>query len=226
MPTSNPFISLFGRSPFKPLQQHMRTVTECAALVPALLQALIDGDAQGMEAVAQSILTLEEKADEIKNSMRAHLPKSLFMPVDRRDLLEVLSLQDTIADSAQEAAELLRLRPMPVPEAMAQPLLAFARQCVEACRQAEMAIEELDELVEMGFSGRELARVMAMVDQLAETERQADVMRNELFRALFTHEEVLGAVSVLFLHRLIEWIGKLADGAEKVGDRLRLLLAR
>jgi hypothetical protein len=30
----------------------------------------------------------------------------------------------------------------------------------------------------------------------------------------------------MFWYQLIEWIGDLADYAEKVGDRLRLLIAR
>jgi uncharacterized protein Yka (UPF0111/DUF47 family) len=36
----------------------------------------------------------------------------------------------------------------------------------------------------------------------------------------------MSPVSVIFWYQLIEWIGDLADYAEKVGDRLRLLIAR
>jgi uncharacterized protein Yka (UPF0111/DUF47 family) len=30
----------------------------------------------------------------------------------------------------------------------------------------------------------------------------------------------------MFWYQLIQWVGNLADNAEKVGDRLRLLIAR
>jgi hypothetical protein len=36
----------------------------------------------------------------------------------------------------------------------------------------------------------------------------------------------MSAVSVMFWYQLIIWTGDLADYAEKVGNRLRLLMAR
>ena len=45
-------------------------------------------------------------------------------------------------------------------------------------------------------------------------------------RKLFRHEDSMSPVSVMFWYRLIQWIGDLADFAEKVGDRLLLLIAR
>ena len=116
MAGSNPFASLFGRSPFKPMQEHMRVVRKCAAQVTKLFEALCKGDQEKVEAVKERIFELENEADAIKNELRAHLPKSLFMPVDRRDLLEVLDLQDSIADTAQDIAGLLVERKMEVAE--------------------------------------------------------------------------------------------------------------
>ncbi len=50
MKSTNPMAALFGKSPFKPIQEHMRIVTECVAEVPALFQALMDGDQAKLEA--------------------------------------------------------------------------------------------------------------------------------------------------------------------------------
>ena len=94
MKTTNPMAALFGKSPFKPIQAHMRVVMECVSEVPALFQALVDGDQSKLEAQKNLIFEKEQAADEIKNQLRGQLPKSLLMPVDRRDLLEVLDLQD------------------------------------------------------------------------------------------------------------------------------------
>lgn len=226
MRSTNPIAALFGKSPFKPLQQHMRIATECVAEVPALFQALIDGNAAGVEAQKDKIFTKEDEADTLKNDLRDHLPKSLFMPVDRRDLLEVLSMQDSIADTAQDIAGLLVERKMEVPPGMAEPLMKLVARCVDACEQAHKIIEEVDELVEMGFSGREAAQVEAMVNELSRIEGETDVMGMELSRRLFAQEDTMKPVSVMFWYQLIQWIGDLADYAEKVGDRLRLLIAR
>ena len=151
MVRSSQFPSLFGRSPFKPLQEHMRSARKCASQVTKLFEALCEGDQDKIEIIKERIFDLENEADSIKNELRAHLPKSLFMPVDRRDLLEILDLQDSVADTAQDIAGLLVERKMEVPEGMRQPLLDMSRRCVDACDQATRIIECLDELVETGF---------------------------------------------------------------------------
>ncbi|MDH3475301.1 MAG: TIGR00153 family protein [Rhodospirillales bacterium] len=218
--------SLFGRSPFKPMQEHIGVAARCAAQVPELFEALSAGDQERVVSIKDRIYELEQEADDIKNELRAHLPKSLFLPVDRRDLLEVLDMQDSIADTAQDIAGLLFERPMEVPEKLKDPLLALTHRCVDACDQAVKIIGELDELVETGFRGRESDRVSEMVAELNKIETDTDEMGTELTRRLFAQEDEMKPVSVMFWYELIQWIGDLADYAEKVGNRLRLLLAR
>jgi predicted phosphate transport protein (TIGR00153 family) len=226
MVKTSAFTSLFGRSPFKPMQEHIGVAARCAAEVPKLFEALSAGDQEKVVVVKDRIYELENEADEIKNELRAHLPKSLLLPVDRRDLLEVLDMQDSIADTAQDIAGLLFERPMEVPKNLKDPLLALTRRCVDACDQAVKIIGELDELVETGFRGRESDRVSEMVAELNKIETDTDEMGTELVRRLFAQEDEMKPVSVMFWYELIQWIGDLADYAEKVGNRLRLLLAR
>ena len=226
MKTTNPLASLMGHSPFKPLQEHMRVVSECAAEVPGLFEALIADNQESVAEHKDRIFAKEHEADEIKNNLRVHLPKSLFMPVDRRDLLEVLGMQDSIADTAQDIAGLLVERDMSVPEGMAEPLMALVHRCIDTCKCSASIIEELDELVEMGFRGFEADKVQEMVDQLNLIEDDTDEMGMALTRILFSKEDDMSAVSVMFWYQMIQWIGDLADYAEKVGDRMRLLLAR
>ena len=226
MASKNPFASLFKHSPFKPMQEHIRVAVACAAQVPGLFEALCAGDQAKVAEVKEAIFELEQQADEIKNELRAHLPKSLMMPVDRRDLLEVLDMQDSIADTAQDIAGLLVERPMEVPEDLKEPLQALARRCVDACDQAAKIIGELDELVSTGFGGRESELVTDMVKELNQIEEDTDEMGMDLTRKLFGQEDQMKPVSVMFWYQLIQWVGDLADYAEKVGNRLRLLLAR
>ena len=126
MSSTNPFANLFGKSPFKALQDHMRVVLECAREIPPLFESLAAGDQGGVVAAKEKIFEKEAEADRIKNDLRGALPKSLFMPVDRRDLLEVLQMQDSIADTAQDIAGLLIERRMEIPDFMQQPMLARA----------------------------------------------------------------------------------------------------
>ncbi|MBF0455692.1 MAG: TIGR00153 family protein [Magnetococcales bacterium] len=226
MGSSNPLSNLFGKSPFKPLQQHMRQVVECASEIPGLFEALNAGDQAKIKEIRGRIVDLENQADETKNQLRAHLPKSLFMPVDRRDLLELLDFQDDIADLAENIAELISARNMEVPVGMGEPLVALTQSCVKACQQSAGIIEELDELVEMGFGGRESTRVLEMVEVLGKLEKDNSKQTKELINNLFAHEDEIKPVSVVFWYQLINSVGGLSVNAEKVGDRLRLLLAR
>jgi predicted phosphate transport protein (TIGR00153 family) len=225
MSSTNPFASLFGKSPFTALQGHMRVVLECANEIPPLFEALAAGDQEAVVTIKDKIFEREAAADKIKNDLRGALPKSLFMPVDRRDLLDVLQMQDSIADTAQDIAGLLVERRMEIPAFMQEPMLALARRSIDACEQSAKIIEELDELLAMGFRGREASQVEEMVEALNLIEDDTDNLGIELARHLFEHEDELKPVSVMMWYQLIEWVGDLADYAEKVGDRLRLLIA-
>jgi predicted phosphate transport protein (TIGR00153 family) len=208
------------------MQEHMHVVLECARQVVPLFEALSREDQKGVIATERAIDALESKADALKNELRAHLPKRLFLPVDRRDLLEILDLQDAIADDAQDIAGLLVERPMAVPETMQATLLEFVRAVERTCLRAGEVIDSLDELVETGFRGREADRVEHMIGELGTLESETDRLESALTRELFRLEDTLSPVSVILWYQMIDRIGDLADHAEKVGNRIRLLIAR
>jgi predicted phosphate transport protein (TIGR00153 family) len=204
----------------------MRVVNECASHTPALMQALVDGDKDTLKEKACLIFELEERADTLKHACRLHLPRRLFMPVDRRDLLDVLAFQDIIADRAEDIAGIFLQREMPTPEPMKEPLVALTKKCVEVVAMTTEVIELFDELLEVGFRGRVVDQVEALVTQINTAEGEADKMERELSRVLFSLEGELDLMSVVLWYRILEWIGDLADYAEKVGNSFRLIIAR
>jgi predicted phosphate transport protein (TIGR00153 family) len=226
MKPKNPIAALFAKSPFTPMQQHMEVVNDCVALAPALFDAVIAADPKALAKTKDAIFAKEREADRIKHEVRLHLPRSLFLPVDRRDLLEVLEVQDAIADTVQDIAGLLVQREMTVPDDMQADLKQLVNRCVDACAQSNKIIGELDELIETGFRGPEAERVEAMVSELNRIESETDDLSIELARKLFQHEDSMPPVSVMFWYRLIDWVSNIADNAEKVGDRMLLLIAR
>ena len=221
----NPLMQLFGQSPFKPLQEHVRIAIQCANEVPVLFKEVKDGNEKEVEACRVSIYQLENQADEIKNELRAHLPKSLFMPVDRRDLLEILDLQDSIADTAQDIAGMMVVRPMSLPDLVYEPLMELTHQCVSVCNHLGAVMEEFDGLLETGFRGAESEKVLIMLDQLNEKETQTDIQAIKVMKLLFENEEEIGSVSTIMWDRVIHWVGDLANYSERAGNRHRLLLA-
>lgn len=222
----NPFVSLFGRSPIGPMQQHMAKSHECAANLVPFFQAVTAQDWERVEQIQQEMVQLENEADKLKKSVRQHLPKSLFLPVPRSDLLDLLSVQDKIANRAKDIAGLMLGRCMNIPPQLQPQMLAYVQRCVDASTQALKALKELDTLLETGFSGREAALVEKMVEELEDIERDTDRMQVAVRRALYQLEKDLPPVDVIFLYKIIEWVGDIADRAERVGNRLEQLLAR
>jgi predicted phosphate transport protein (TIGR00153 family) len=216
--------NLFGQSPIRPMQQHMRAAVECARQILPLFEEMVAGDTAAVAERRREIDRLEHEADRIKNEIRSNLPKRMFLAVERRDMLEILDYQDSIADVAQDIAEIADLRSMVVPKELASAFLELVRRVVSACEQAERVINELDELVETGFRGREVARVDEMIEELSRMETHTDELEERVQRLLFGIEDQLG-ISAMFWYRLIDYVGDMADYAERVGNRLRLLTA-
>lgn len=226
MPIANPFSNLFGRSPIKPMQEHMAVAVRATAELIPFFQAVVADDWEAAAKVQEHITELENEADEIKKQLRLHLPKSLFLPVPRTDLLELLTMQDRIANRAKDIAGIMLGRKMSIPVVMQPQMLAFVEAGVRTAEQALTAINELDELLETGFSGRELTVVENMIHELDRLEGDADVLEVNIRAALFSLESQLPPVDVIFLYSVIDWIGDLANRAHDVGGRLQLLLAR
>lgn len=225
MPTT-PFLDMFGRSPIRPLEEHMAKVHACVEELAPFFRAVLASDWSTCEKLQHKISQLEHEADDIKRELRLHLPNSLFTSVSRSDLLELLQVQDKLANKAKDIAGVVLGRKMSFPEEIANKFLEFLFRAIEASKQANTAIHELDELLETGFSGNEVKLVDEMVATLSRIENDTDQQQIELRRVMFGMEETLSPVPVMFLYKVIEWTGELADQAREIGDRLQILAAR
>ena len=65
-----------------------------------------------------------------------------------------------------------------------------------------------------------------LIEELDRLERANDEQQITIRATLFKLESELPPVDVIFLYKIIEWVGDLADRAQKVGGRLQMLVAR
>lgn len=217
--------NIFGTSPVQPLEKHVDIAYQCTKRLYPFFKAASDGDWARAAQCREEIADLEHKADDLKKEIRKHLPKSLFMPVPREDLLELLLVQDKMANRAKDVSGLVLGRRMQIPEPLADQFLEFVQRCIEAAKKARKSVRELDELFTTGFRGAEAKLVEDLVEELDQIETDTDNRQAELRGALFAIEKDLAPVDVMFTYRVIELIGEIADMAERVGRRLELLLS-
>ena len=220
------FSRIFGNSPVSPLQKHIASVIACVEQLIPYFDAVFRDDWDEATKVQKKLASLEGEADDIKNKLRMNLPTSLFMPIDRRDILQVLDMQDLIANRAKDISGLTLGRKMTIPGVLVEDFMALLNRCIDATRLAQIAINELDELVVTGFRGDEAKRVEQMIAELQVVENETDEIQVKLRDALFVIENELSPIDVMFLYKIIEWIGDLADASQSTGNRLQLMLAK
>ncbi len=224
--STSPLAGLLRKSPFKLVQKHMGIVISCVVLLPDLFAALAGKDQVAVNVIVKQINTRETEADKVKSEYRQNMPNTLLLPVDRKDLLSLLNEQDAIADGAEKIAQILESRDMLVPAAIQEGFDELLKSTVAICLQAQTMIEELDELVHVGFSGKEHTRVMEMIKAVRKEEHNIDGMLKQVNRKLFMAEKELDPVSVMFWYKIIEEVGDISDHSENMADRLLLFLSK
>ena len=221
----NSFTNLFGQSPFKSIQEHMATAHSTAQLLPSYIEAALANDWDKAKEIQREISKRESAADKLKKAVRLNLPKSLFLPVPRTDLLDLVTMQDKIANCTKDIAGIMLGRKMAIPEKIAPLMIDYTHEAVATSAQALKAIQEMDELLETGFRGREITVVEDLIKELDRLEHSNDKLQVKVRAQLFKLEKDLPPVDVMFLYKVIDWIGELVDRAQKVGSRLQRLIA-
>ncbi len=218
--------SLFGKSPISPLQQHMKKVHSCIKEFGLFAKAANAEDWEKAQAAQISIAQKEHKADKLKKKLRMNLPSTFMMPFSRRDLLDVLLIQDSIANITKDLAGLMMSRRMVFPKEFAEDFIKLTGLCIKTSAAALVAINELDELLETAFSSRQRKLVHQMIKKINELEHDTDIAQSEIREKLFALESSLAPVDVMFYYRAIEWLGETADAAQKVGSRFEVMLTK
>ncbi|OBW92853.1 TIGR00153 family protein [Gallibacterium salpingitidis] len=222
----NNILGLFAQSPLKPLQKHSTKVNEACAMLIPFFEACFADDWDTAMQLRTKISELEKQADLLKREIRLKLPRGLFMPVERTDLLELVTQLDKLANYAKDISGRVIGRQLKVPEQIQAEFLSYVRRSLDSSDQARRVIDEMDQLLETGFRGREVNFVNDMINELDKIEDDTDHMQIVLRRKLLELEDSYNPIDMVFLYKVIEWVGVLADQAQRVGSRIELMLAR
>ena len=224
MPLRVPFFGLISpRSPMLGLISHYELITKALSLMTsALAHYQTDGLSPEFVELHGRMDGLEEEADKVKRHIRNHLPRGLFMPVDRTLFFNYTRAQDDILDHAQDAMNWLAMRPMAIPDDFRGELAAFLS---EVSRTVDLLRPALDSTIELVHASR--------LDRQDTKERFRDVrsqhravyaMRISLRSRIYNSE--LGFKDIHQLSHVVQCLFEMSHKAEGCADMLRAMIAR
>lgn len=146
------------------------------------------------------------------------------MAIDRGQLLEILSLQDSIADKAEDIGVLMSLRTAKMIDPLIAPFKEYVQGNKDAFIKAKDVMRELDVLIESGFGGAEATKVNQMIDAVAHAEHECDIMQRKLMKQVLDHEDDMSVGDFFVWQRLLVEIAGLSNYSEKLANRIRMLL--
>lgn len=217
--------SMFAKSPFRPLVNHIEKVRACVDQMKPLFEALEAREYQTVMDISELIIKFEHEADSIKDNVRQSLSQSVFLPVDKRDFMHLLSAQDDIADAVEDLAVLLRIKNLEVPEVMKKPLNDLVAHVIKTANMGCDLICELDALLEASFGGAEAEKVEKGAALLGTAEWEADRKQFLMAQKLFSLGDQLNAADLLLWNEVIKKLGAVADKTEQIGKTLRLFIS-
>ena len=211
---------LFGRSPFSQIQQHMDQVSKCIDKMSEVITVVKAGKFEQVEELCYEASKLEHQADQIKDDIRERLLKRFFMPIDRGEVLEILSLQDSLADTAEDVCKVLTIRKLPFPDDIVEDFDKFVELNVNSCLICVSIVNQLDELIEAGFGGAEAERIRGLAKDAAFAEHQADVVQMKLLKKLYAHDTDFSIGEFHLWMRFSRVLGRLSNISENLADRV------
>jgi len=220
------FLGMLAESPFTGLQEHMKIGNKTSKELQRFLKAVSKNDWKEAKECRKEIVSLENQADDIKNSIRNNLPKSLFMSVSRQDLLDLVFTMDGIPNAAKDISGVMIGRQMLIPEEIKSGFIDCANAAIKAANQASNAVKKVDQMQRSGFSSSDANLLEDIVSELEKIEKENDELEISLRTEFFKVEKEYPPVDVMFLYDVINKIGSLADISQTVGHVLIRLVSK
>jgi predicted phosphate transport protein (TIGR00153 family) len=168
----------------------------------------------------------EHEADQIKTSMRDSISKMYFLSVGRLELSQFLGYQDDVADAAEDFAVVVLIRKTKLPEELKSDFMTFVEQVIRVSEDLMELTNKLSTLAEAAFAGEEAEEMLKSIAKIGEEEWQADRLERKFARHLYNIEDKLDPVTIMFLDKYCQTLGRVSNNAEKTAKYLRLIIRK
>ncbi len=214
------------KSPFRQLLLHMKKVRKCVDMLGDGLVKYYKGDYISFSKLVENVSKIEHDADLIKRNIRNHLPKTLFMPVDKGKFLWALREEDKILDHAENLVKMLEMRHTKIPIELQDMFIKHLELVIKTVRTVEDAVKHIMNLLEASFIQREREHVKQYIYQVHQYEWEADQIKMSINKKIYEIEKNLTPMDVYHLLKISDWVDDIADHSENVADWLRSMIAK
>ena len=210
-------------SPLAMLEEHVHGCAKCVAKLPKYFEAAQAGQWERARKTQEDIAALESAADDLKGAVRKNLPRGLWMSVSRTDLLELVRMQDKMANDTKDVVGLSLGRQLAFPKQLEKPLGKYIATVVDSAHAAVAVVSATRDLTRAAFGARQIKAISSRAVAVERLERKSDDLQSKLRAKLMAHEEKLSPIDAMFLYQLLLQMGEIADSAEKVAHRAQII---
>ena len=209
-----------GRNMQDLLVEHAKLVMESVDNFQSMVGALRVLDLEKARKFECAIDKFETDADNVHRENVTQICKGSFFGYMREDILGMMEMVDSIADSAKEAARALMWRKVPeqiLVKFLSDTAMNYVKQSARTARSLLAVLQSLNMKRDAVI---EKVRVVELLEE------EADVLKNKLFQELYSKADEYDTLTVLQLKEFIDLTDNIADNAEDASDVVLIMLAK
>lgn len=202
---------------------HFAAVVRTVRQLEPLLEAAKIGDWTLVENITTGITELETVADGLHRDAVLAISKGAFFSGTREDFLELLELNDEVADATQNASRILAESPV---ESRSFLILYEEPTATvgDLVKLLQTGVNRLEESLRSLEHDSEVAVSKALLVERAEEE--GDEIKGRLIKHIMAHKANLEILTLLQLRDFVLKLDDIADAAEDSSDLVISLVAK
>ncbi|MGA2460373.1 MAG: DUF47 family protein [Candidatus Bathyarchaeia archaeon] len=204
------------------ISDHLIIVVKTVQQLEPLFEYAKTGDWTLVNEVADKVGEFETLADGLHRDAVLDISQGAFFSGTREDFIELMELNDNVADAAQNAARILADSPID----MHSFLILYEQPATlpDLFTKLESAVRLLGEAILSLETDSEIAVSKALLVERAEED--ADEIKSELIKKIFAHKSDLEVLTLLQLRDFVLKLDEIGDAAEDASDLVISLVAK
>lgn len=213
------------KSPVELLREHAQTTKKASEFILPTLEAFLSENTEVLSTISKRVDQLERNADDLKVQIRESYSKLKFVYFDRVDVLTILQQEDAVIDAIDDFAKYVMLNTLekPLDKELANLLFQLAGEASQAIDVMFKSVEGLILVVESSFSPKSLQDEEKEALEVEDLEASTDKTSIEIGKRLFSMKNSIHPVDLFFLEKVVRLLARIADHAENVVERIRMI---